>query len=312
MIYRIFFSLLLLLSTLFASVQNVRIGVIDKYYVDKLTATELRQIITQIEQRFESQLKFDVFNYSSSGVPINIVYVPDTELEDQIAKNLLFLEKKQKKIDTMKKSFLGDEKQIKVHQKNLNKFASHINIMTYSLNNYIIDTNKIRTYTKKEYQTRVIYVAEKQKRLDRDVQSLRKERRVLQRNIDKYNKNISAVNRLIKEYNNLSRQTVRMNKNTAMIKGSTIVAQKESLETFYKNGEKVQKKNVENKITKIEIYGFENKNKLKAILAHEIGHLIGAPHIDVKNALMNPILQDNQIENLSLTREDIRNFKENF
>lgn len=47
-------------------------------------------------------------------------------------------------------------------------------------------------------------------------------------------------------------------------------------------------------------------------MAHEIGHLVGVPHIDAKNALMNPILQDNQIENLSLTQEDIRNFKENF
>jgi len=312
MIYKIFFSLSLLLSGLFASVQDVRVGVIDNYYVDKLTPSELRQIVTQIEKKFESQLKFDVFNYSSSGVPIDIVYVPDEELEKQVLQNILLLEKKQKKIDTMKKSFLGDKRQIKEHQENLNKFASHINIIMHSLNSYIMDTNKIRTYTKKEYQTRLLYVEEKQKRIDRDVRSLRKERRVLQRKIDKYNKDIRAVNQLVKEHNYLSQKTIRMNRNTSKIKGSTIVMQKVRLDSFYENGQKREKKSVDHTVSKIEIYGFENKNKLKAILAHEIGHLVGIPHINTKYALMNPILQDNQIENLSLTQEDIRNFKENF
>ena len=44
-------------------------------------------------------------------------------------------------------------------------------------------------------------------------------------------------------------------------------------------------------MNKIEIYGFDNKQELKVILAHEIAHLVGIPHINVKDALMNPILQ---------------------
>lgn len=312
MIYKIFFSLLVLLSSLSASVQNVRVGVIDNYYVGKITPVELREIIDQIEQKFESQLNFDVFNYSSSGVPIDILYVPEVKLENQVAKNLLLLEQKKEEISRMRNAFSGDEKLIKAHQKNLNKFAFHINRITHDLNKYITDTNKIRTYTKEEYKTRQLYVEEKQKRIDRDVRSLRKERRVLQRNIDKYNNNIRTVNRVVKEYNELAKKTTRMNRNISKVKGSTFVIQKVSLDTLYENGKKVQKKSVENSVSKIEIYGFENKNKLKAIVAHEIGHLVGVPHIDAKNALMNPILQDNQIENLSLTQEDIRNFKENF
>ena len=65
-------------------------------------------------------------------------------------------------------------------------------------------------------------------------------------------------------------------------------------------------------MSKIEIYGFNNLNELKVILAHEIAHLVGLPHIDKKGALMNPIIQVNQIEKLFLTHEDIELFKRYF
>jgi len=70
------------------------------------------------------------------------------------------------------------------------------------------------------------------------------------------------------------------------------------VETFGQDGKKIEQKSVENSVQNIEIYGFENKNKLKAVLAYEIGHLVGLPNIDT--------------ENLTLTQDDIKNFKENF
>ena len=44
--------------------------------------------IAEIETQFESQLGFDVFNYSNNGKPIDIIYMPDMKLEKQIAKKL--------------------------------------------------------------------------------------------------------------------------------------------------------------------------------------------------------------------------------
>lgn len=63
---------------------------------------------------------------------------------------------------------------------------------------------------------------------------------------------------------------------------------------------------------KIDIYNFENKNKFKAILAHELGHLIGLGHVESKGSLMNPILQYNQIKKLNLSSDDIKEFKKSF
>ena len=41
-------------------------------------------------------------------------------------------------------------------------------------------------------------------------------------------------------------------------------------------------------------------------------HLVGVPHIEVNGALINPLLQNNQLNKLALTKEDIESFKNNF
>ena len=64
---------------------------------------------------------------------------------------------------------------------------------------------------------------------------------------------------------------------------------------------------------KIEIYGFDgNTDQLKAVLAHEIGQLVGVNHIEKKGALMNPILQSNQIVKMELTQDDVKAFNHVF
>jgi len=103
-----------------------------------------------------------------------------------------------------------------------------------------------------------------------------------------------------------------MNRGFKKVKGNAIGLKQVTSKVFYKNGKRVKEKSVKNIMNKIEVYGFESKNELKAILAHEIAHLVGIPHIEVKDALMNPILQKNQINQLSLTQSDISNFKKNF
>jgi hypothetical protein len=103
-----------------------------------------------------------------------------------------------------------------------------------------------------------------------------------------------------------------MSRSIKKVKGRTFGLKEVSLKTYYKDGKKVKERSVTNSMTKIEIYGFESKEKLKVVLAHEIAHLVGIPHINIKNALMNPLLQKKQIENFSLTDADIRNFKRNF
>ena len=176
----------------------------------------------------------------------------------------------------------------------------------------IKDANKRRDFTSSEYKKTQLYVENKQSRIKREVKNLRKERRALRKMLDKYNKKIRPMNNLINTYNSLNNQITRMSRSVKKVKGKTFGLKEVSLKTYYKDGKKVKERSVTTSMTKIEIYGFESREKLKVVLAHEIGHLVGIPHINVKNALMNPLLQEKQIESLFLIAEDIRNFNRNF
>jgi len=312
MIYKIIFLTLFLFTFSNAEHQEVRIGTIDNYYASKITKTQLKEMLDEIETQFESQLGFDVFNYSKNGKPIDIIYMPDIKLEKQIERKTKRLQRKKEKIDELRRFFPDEQVRIDTYQKNLNKFAAYINKMTISLNSYITKANKRRDFNSSEYKKTQLYVETKQKRIKREIKNLRKERRTLRRMLDSYNKKIHSLNRLVNGYNTLNNQITRMSRSVKKVKGKTFGLKEVSLKTYYKDGKKVKEKTVKTSMTKIEVYGFESKAKLKVILAHEIAHLVGIPHINVKNALMNPILQQSQIDNLSLIKEDIRNFKRNF
>lgn len=298
MIFKIFLSIFISVSFSVAAVKNVHVGTIDTHYADKLSVSELKQIIAEIEQKLESQLQLDLFNDDSLGVAIDIVYLVPSEKKKRLEKNLALLKQKQEKIETLQIYLANIPQKIESIEKNLNIFADHISLMKKRFDEYMIKTTKVKSYTKDEYKIRQIHGEATNKRIKRNVRSLRKERRVLHRKIDDYNRDIVKLNKLINEYNKLRHKTIQINTNNTKIDGSMIALKKLMVETFGQDGKKIEQKSVENSVQNIEIYGFENKNKLKAVLAYEIGHLVGLPNIDT--------------ENLTLTQDDIKNFKENF
>ncbi len=53
------------------------------------------------------------------------------------------------------------------------------------------------------------------------------------------------------------------------------------------------------------IYQFSNKNDLKTVLAHEFGHAMGLDHVKNPKSIMFEMMDQQNIFNLSLTKEDI-------
>lgn len=307
----------LLLSFIFvsfscASYEKVAIGKIDDYYKDKITKKELEQIIKEIEYIFESTLKKNIFDYSIDGKPIDILYVPNTQLEDKISKKLELIKKKKEKIEELQEYFPSKKREIEISQYDLNGQIKVINQKVEDLNSYIKNVNSRKNVTKEEYSKIEEYVKNEKFGINSYLKEKDKSYQNLQNILNSYNQKVVAFNNLVRELNSLIKELESLGRDIKTVNGRTFGMKETVLKTYYKDGKEVKESTTTNSMNKIEIYNFNSLEHLKVILAHEIAHLVGVPHIDDEGALMNPILQENQKNRLHLTSEDIENFRKNF
>ena len=307
----------LLLSFLFvsfscASYEKVTIGKIDDYYKDKITKKELEQIIKEIEYIFESTLKKNIFDYSNDGKPIDILYVPNTQLEDKISKKLELIKKKKEKIEELQEYFPSKKREIEISQNDLNGQIKVINQKVEDLNSYIKNVNSRKNVTKEEYSKIEEYVKNEKYEINNYLKEKDKSYQNLQNILSSYNQKVVTFNNLVRESNSLIKELESLGRDIKTVNGRTFGMKETVLKTYYKDGKEVKESTTTNSMNKIEIYNFDSLEHLKVILAHEIAHLVGVPHIDDEGALMNPILQENQKNRLHLTSEDIENFRKNF
>lgn len=312
MIKKILFPILITSSLLFADFQEIRIGKIDRYYQDKINEKQLKDILDEIEEHFESKLGFDVFDYSSMGKPIDIVYVEPSSMEKRINRAIKRFDRKKEKISEYQNEFESKKNQIDKQTKIYRNLEKEVNDKTNELNTYINKVNQKRDVNQKEFDEIQIYVKTKKVVINQKLKELRKEQRALKRLINSFNNKVHLYNTHIQTYYALANEIESLNRGFKKVKGQAIGEKQIVLKTYIKDGITIKEKTVTNSMNKIEIYGFESLSELKAILAHEIAHLAGIPHIQEQGTLMNPILQKNQKQNLNLTYDDILNFKEHF
>lgn len=312
MLKKILFTTLLTLTFSNAAYEQLKIGKIDPYYSDKISYEDLRIIIDEIEKNFETTLNMNVFDYSESGKPIDILYVPASKLERRIKAKIDRLNNKQKKISKTQDSFYKLQEQIDILKSEVTYENSVLNEKINEFNKYVKDINKRKDFTKEQFINVKKEVASKKSKLDKDIRAFKSKQRKLKRRINSFNNKVHSYNHQIRDFNRLNNEIESMSRSFRKVKGKAFGTKQITLKTYYKDGKKVKETTISHSMDKIEIYGFNSYDELKAVLAHEIAHMVGIPHIQDKGALMNPILQENQLEKLELTYDDIINFNENF
>ena len=309
---KIFLFLFISLNISFASYEQVRIGKIDSYYKNKISEQELLFLLKEIENLFESELKTNVFDYSENGKPIDILDVSNKQLEENLSKKIEKLDNKKEKLLQLQDSFLLKKDEINQLQESLNSQTKILNNKIEALNNYIKELNNKKSLPKNEYNSVKDYLRSEEEKINQERKIQKDIQSDLTKTVNNYKQKIFIYNSLINESNILIKEIESINVGMRIINGRTFGFQETTLKTSYINNKEVKEKSIKNSMTKIEIYGFDSIEHLKIILAHEIAHLLGVPHINVKGALMNPILQEEQKEKLFLTLEDIENFRNNF
>lgn len=309
--YKIIFLLFLSFSSLFASFQEVKIGKIDDFYKDKLSEHQLKIIIDEIEHTFESQLNMNIFDYSQNGKPIDIIFETPSKLEEKIKEKMEKFTLKLEKIEELKTQFPKIKEEMTIFQNTYNEQSFILNKKIEELNEYVRNINKKTNLSKNEYLEAQNYINIEKSEIDIEGKKQKKSHKDLTKLFNSYNQKVFSFNNLVNDSNRISNEIESMSRNFKKTKGKVFAEENTTIKTYYKDGQLVKEKSSIISMNKIEIYGFDNLKQLKVVLAHEIAHLVGIPHIEVKNALMNPLLDKNQDE-LVLSSEDILNFKENF
>ncbi|WP_320033691.1 matrixin family metalloprotease [Halarcobacter sp.] len=307
MFFKINILILILFSFVNASFEKVSIGTIDKHY--KISKEQIYSILKEIEFTFEKELDKDVFDYADDGKPINFIYLPPSKLENEISRKISRIESKKQKIQELKDYFPNKKNDIENTKEILSKQQDELNNKVRKYNNYIKTINSKKSITKEELNKVKTYSKKEKTVLNDEIKKLKAKRRELRREIIKFNSKVTSFNNLINDLNRLNIQLEAMNRNYSKIRGRTFGLQTIEKKTTFKDGKKKEEQKISISMDKIEIYGFKNLDELKIILAHEIAHLVGLPHVNEKNALMNPIIQKSQLEKgLNLTPADIQLF----
>ena len=303
---------LLSFGYIYGEYKNVSIGSIDRYYKNKITKTQIHTILIEIQSHFKQKLGFDVFGITPDGKDISLLYVKPSLAQKRLKRYISNYEKKEKKLYDLEKYFPQTSKDIKDLEKHYNLEFEILNDKIKKHNNYLKRVNQNNNYTKKEYDEIKGYDKKEQmsiKKAQKAVKSIYKKLKSKNRH---YNRRVIQYNNTIKSLNSLSQSIENLSRSLKVVKGNAIFNKYITKKTYAKDGV-VYKIDIKEKIEeKIEIYGFSSRSELKAVLAHEIAHLVGIPHINIPKALMNPILQENQKKQLNLTPDDIEVFQKYF
>ncbi len=308
------FLIFILSSVAMAQYQQVKIGQISDKYKDQLSQKQLYNLIQEIKKQFENQLGYSVFEYSKSGLPIDVLYVNESQkrkILKRYEEQMVSIQKQIEQLDTV----IADEKSfLNQNDEPLNDEAKRLNKSVEDLNNYIAKTNPtISSISKEQYQAIKQKVAIQQSNIENAKKIFDEKRTRHNRDLRELNRMISRHNALIRKYNSLVVRIESLSESIVEVKGKAIGKNITKVKTYSQAGKKIVQQESYSEMEKIEIYGFDgNMNQLKAILAHEIAHLVGINHIEKKGALMNPILQSNQINKMELTQDDIKAFNNVF
>ena len=297
-----------------AQYQQVKIGEISSKYKDQLSQKQLYNLIQEIKVQFDSQLGYSVFEYSQNGLPIDIVYVNESQKRKILKRYEEETVSIQKQISLLDIQIADERTSLDKNEKPLNDEANRLNQSIANLNSYIAKTNStVSSFSKEQYQAIKQKVDAEQSSIEKTKKTFDEKRARHNRDLREFNRIISRHNSLIGKYNSLVIRTESLSESIVEVKGKTIGQNITKVKTYSQAGQKITQEENYSKMEKIEIYGFDgNMNQLKAVLAHEIGHLVGINHIERKGALMNPILQSNQIEKMALTQDDIKAFNNVF
>lgn len=256
------------------------IGEIDPRF--GISKNELIETIAQAEKVWENSAGKNIFEYNQNAeLKINLIFDERQRQVNEANKLENKLENLNSAHDLAADKYSSLAQSYKTKLSSYNKKASEYEKELKEYNNDVSYWNSHGGTSEDEYKK----LQEKKKDLEKLYNELEKERKELNALTDKTNQAAVKENKIVEEYN--------ANLNTYKNK----FGEAREFEKGVFDGKSIN------------IYEFEEKSDLGMTLIHEMGHALGIGHLNDPTSIMYYLMGEQDLENPSLTSEDISALK---
>lgn len=250
-----------------------RIAEVDPRF--KLSIEQVQEISQQATQIWKDGTGQDYFVYDPNAqLAIHFIYDERQQESEQRREHITQLEANQQ-------VWKDKKQQLEQIEQEIMRSKQFLDLKQQQLNQQIQQYNQEQLSAQHNQSSsgNSTYFQQKQQELQSNIE-------LVQQEVNQYNQRITQLNQKIDELNSLDQQL------DASVKQ---YKQRFQPHLFHKglfNGKQIL------------IYEFESDNDLRLTLAHELGHALGLQHANSPQALMYPIMKDQEMDHFRLTQAD--------
>ncbi|MCH7312727.1 matrixin family metalloprotease [Acinetobacter sp. ANC 4805] len=252
---------------------HYRIAEVDSRF--KLSIEQVKAITQQATQIWKDGTGQDYFVYDPNAkLAIHLIYDERQFESEQRREHLNQLESNQQ-------VWLDKKEQLDQIEREVVQNKQFLDLKQQLLNQQIQQYNQEQLSTQQNQSAfeNPEYAQQRQQELQQKIE-------LIQQEINTHNQKINQLNQQVDELNSLNQQL-----------DSSVTQYKQRFQPhlFHKglfNGKQIL------------IYEFESEDDLKLTLAHELGHALGLQHANDPQALMYPMMQDQDMAHFRLTPAD--------
>lgn len=255
----------------------------DRFQLDRVT---LGNALRDVADLWSSALGTPVVVYSEDAeLMVNLVYAEEQQLTDSERQFRDRLQSESMSIEMMERRFNERENEYEKKARSYEKEMEELQVSIDRLNQWVNIHNRNGGFNEDElrqYDYRKASIDNRSKALERQQAELMKDAESLNRMISDLNRRIEDKNELVDEYNR------------------TFTGERKFTQGAYEwnqNGKSIQ------------VFQFSSLDELKLVLAHEVGHALGLPHVENPASVMYYLMGNQKVNGLALTGEDIEALK---
>lgn len=261
-----------------------RIGNIDERF--SITKNEVVSMMEDVARVWSDAADTTILTYDESGeISVNLVYAEEQQLSDRERQYRDRLEHEEFSITVLENEYKRLNREYESEVQTYDEDSRELQQTIHQLNEWVRQKNEQGGFNEqdlKQFERRKTEIDQVKLDLARREKALAQKAAELNEKITFLNQKVEAKNLLVDEYN---RQFPGVRKFTQGAYEWT------------------------NDSRTINIFHFLDKNELRLVIAHEMGHALGMGHVSNPESVMHELMESQNRRELALTDEDIQALK---